>query len=79
MDDVEVPTSSDDPFEGYGPSYDGPGIPAQEDRHSDRGSEDSLSLVSSNSSIASSLGERRLGLLALKGLGWSGLKYDDYE
>lgn len=80
MDDFEVHTGSDDPVEGHEPSYDVPVLSTQADGRSDHDNEDSLSLVSTNSSIVlSNPNERRPGLSVVKGRGWSGLSYDDYE
>lgn len=73
MGDSELQNSSDDP------PYDGAGMPTQEDGHSDSDSEVTLSSISTNSSIVSSPNERRPGLGAVRGPGWSGLSYDDYE
>lgn len=79
MDDLEAHSSGDDPVEDCDPPYDVPETPTQEGGLSGDDCEDSASLVSANSSIVSSPNERRPGLGPVKGLGWSGLSYDDYE
>lgn len=79
MDDPGLQSSGDDPVEDSDSPYDGAGTPTQEDGHFENDREDSASSVSANSTIVSGPDGRELGLDAVKGLGASGLIYDDYE